>query len=223
MMRLGSLLLVTCVVSLSACGPDAATTPSDDTDEAGTTSLEESTSSTSSTASTAPDADSSSAGTTAGSSSTSDTVGSGTGPAEPLDPNPGESRYALVGETVTLDGSGSMGAVRYQWNFDDGSSPAEPSEEPVAQVTYETPGRYRPILTVFDAAGNVLSENVTITVTLEPTHAPNHSSSIALTADDTAVVVSPDSGEIVTIERRGDEFALGQRIAVCETRNRAAW
>lgn len=211
-------------VAAAACTPDTATLPASDT-ETGTQ--------TGSTGSSSGDDSSTTVITTTlwgstvepetstGSGSTADTAT--TDEPQPLDPDPGESRYALVGETVALDGSRSIGASLYQWNFDNGTPPTEPSEDPLAEISYDTPGRYRPILTVFDDAGNSLSENVTITATLEPTHAPNHASSIAMTADDTAVVVSPDSGEIVTITRRGDEFALGQRIAACETPRTAVW
>ncbi len=146
-----------------------------------------------------------------------------TGEPQPLVSVPGADRYAWVGETVVLDGAASTGAVRYQWALDDGSRPAEPSDDPSLQISWDVPGRYRPVLTVFDADGNTRSEDVTVTVTFEPTHAPEQSSTIDIDGSDRAVVVSPDSNELITVERTGDRFALGARVPTCTGPRTVAW
>ncbi len=111
----------------------------------------------------------------------------------------------------------------YQWTLDDGSRPGEPSAEPTLEISWDAPGRYRPVLTVFDADGNSLSEDVTITVTFEPTHEPEQSSTIDIDSSDRVVVVSPDSDELITVEREGDRFGLGVRVPTCARPRTTAW
>jgi PKD domain len=146
-----------------------------------------------------------------GSSGTGDTEG------EPLSAEPGESFYAFVGERVVLDGSASTGAVAYRWNLDDGSPAPEPGADPTAAVAYATPGRYRPVLTVYDAVGNALSASLTVTVTHVPTHAPRHASTVVRLSDDVRVaVVSPDSDELTIVGRNDEgEFTVQQRLPTC--------
>ncbi|MEM6295254.1 MAG: PKD domain-containing protein, partial [Myxococcota bacterium] len=207
---------VTALLLLAACGDDGAASGAEGTSSSG--AAESDATGVGTTSSSGGDVSTSEGGEAETGSSSSTT-----GPDAPLESIPGQARYALVGETVTLDGSASTGAVLYQWNFDDGSEPAPPSEDPVAVITYDTPGRYRPVLTVFDGSGNQLAEDVTITVTFEPTHTPRQSSTIAIDADDRAVVVSPDSDELTTVERRGEAFALGVRVPTCGRPRTVAW
>jgi len=136
---------------------------------------------------------------------------------EPLSAEPGESFYAFVGERVMLDGSASTGAVAYRWNLDDGSPEPEPGPEPTTSVVYATAGRYRPVLTVYDAVGNSLSASLTVTVTEVPSHVPRHASTVVRLADDVRVaVVSPDSDELAIV-RRTDEggFEVETRLPTC--------
>src|SRR5262245_9403286 len=77
----------------------------------------------------------------------------------------GDSRYALVGDQVTLDGSASTGATLYQWDFGNGASQSAPSDLATATMTYSAPGRYHAVLTVFNDAGERDSDGVTISVT----------------------------------------------------------
>ena len=153
---------------------------------------------------------------TTGGSGTSDDTGASTGPAGPLLPDPGEARYALVDAVVQLDGSQSTGAVMYQWDPGDGSGPAAKGESPVLAVSYAKPGRYKPILTVFDEQGGSLSAGVTITVTHPPSWVPRHSSSVVRVGGRVAVV-SPDSHEVMIAS--GDErgFAVERHVAVGKT------
>jgi len=194
-----------------ACGDDGPGSNDDDT-SGGTSTADDASSS-------GGPADSS------GSSSASDTVVDTTGDPSPLVPEPGEDRYALVGETVVLDGSASQGAALYQWTFDDGTPPTEPSAEPVAEVVYDSPGRKHPVLTVYDAEGQSLSAQVGVTVTFEPTHVPRQSGSIAVEpAGDRVAVVSPDSDEIAVFFRNvDDDFELFGRFATCDVPRTVAW
>jgi hypothetical protein len=137
---------------------------------------------------------------------------SSTGAPEELLPDPGEPRYALVGEAVVLDGSASTGAALYRWDPGDGSPAGEPSSSPVLAVSYAAPGRYKPILTVYDAMGGQLAASVTITVTDPPVWQPRHSSTVVRVGARVAVV-SPDSDEVMIAA--GDErgFTVERRLA----------
>ncbi len=209
--------IIAALILLGGCGDDAASveTEGGTSGEASAVTAASSSGSSSSTGS----SEASSTGTT----STTVADSSSTGGGQPLASIPGPDRYALVGDTVMLDGSMSTGAVLYQWTLDDGSRPAEPSDDPILEMSWEVPGRYRPVLTVFDADGNSRSEDVTITVTFEPTHAPAQSSTIDIDQRDRAVVVSPDSNELITVERSGDSFLLGVRTPTCSGPRTVAW
>lgn len=206
------------ILLVVACGDDAVSADTDAGTSSGGTTSSASGSSSDSSGTTDGGDDASSSGST----SAADTTGT-TGEPEPLEAIAGEDRYALVGDTVTLDGSASTGAVLYQWTLDDGSRPTEPSDDPTLEMSWDAPGRYRPVLTVFDADGNTRAEDVTITVTFEPTHEPEQSSTIDIDGDDRAVVVSQDSDELITVERSGDRFALGVRVPTCGRPRTVAW
>lgn len=154
--------------------------------------------------------------TGASEASTGETGEASTGPGGPLLPDPGAARYALVDAVVVLDGSLSTGAALYQWDPGDGSGPGPKGESPVLEVSYAKPGRYKPILTVFDGEGESLSAGVTITVTHPPSWAPRHSSSVVRVGARVAVV-SPDSHEVMIAS--GDErgFAVERHVAVAQT------
>lgn len=147
-----------------------------------------------------------------------------TGAPDPLTVDAGASRYALVGEEIVLDGSGSTGATSYRWFTDDGSSVPDAGPEPLAYVTYDAPGRYKPVLTVYDDEGNNLSAEITITVTFEPSHVPVQSGSIAVApGGDRFAVASPDADEIAIIVRDGDSFATMNYYPVCDDPRTLAW
>lgn len=193
------------LLALAACG-DAATTTAGET-----TSADETTStSTGSTPTTgAPEPGTSSTDESTGDASST----ASTGPSGPLMPDPGEPRYALVGEVVVLDGSKSSGAALYQWDPGDGGPPGEPTADPVREVSYAEPGRYKPILTVYDGMGQSLAASVTITATDPPVWAPRHSTSVTMIGERVAVV-SPDSDEVMIAAGDRQGFAVERRIAV---------
>ncbi|UJR82446.1 c-type cytochrome [Sandaracinus amylolyticus] len=137
----------------------------------------------------------------------------------------GASRYALVGEDVVLDGSGSTGAIRYQWSPGGGLATGPISEDPVLRVRYDVPGREQAVLTVWDASGRRRSASIVISVTRAATHVPRQSSSIAVVGEHLVAVVSPDSDELV-IARWSDDATLEvvRRASVCdEPRTLSPW
>ncbi|WP_049985945.1 PKD domain-containing protein [Halobellus rufus] len=76
-------------------------------------------------------------------------------PEEPVD----------VGETVTLDASGSTGEISsFAWSFGDGNS-SETNESSV-EHNYSSPGEYAVMLTVTDESGDSAQANATVLVEL---------------------------------------------------------
>ena len=61
----------------------------------------------------------------------------------PLIAEAGSPQSTFVGVEIILDGSESIGAVTYQWDFGDGNAQPEPVIEPQVQALYDAPGRYR--------------------------------------------------------------------------------
>jgi DNA-binding MarR family transcriptional regulator len=104
-------------------------------------------------------------------------VGSGTMVVRVLDLTPpvadaGEDRVVRVGEDVTLDASASSDndpafprGARYVWTFPEGELATLYGVAPA--VRFAEPGRYRIALAVEDAAGNVGTDEVLITVKAE--------------------------------------------------------
>lgn len=119
-----------------------------------------------------------------------------------LDAEAGPDQYAIVEEAVALDGSASTGAALYHWDFGDGTDSGEPSPDPTAEHVYATPGRYYPVLTVFDEMDGSLADNLTVSVTLEPTHQPRATSTVVTEiGGERVAVVSHDASELTVIER----------------------
>ncbi|MEA2700190.1 MAG: hypothetical protein QOI66_4461 [Myxococcales bacterium] len=138
---------------------------------------------------------------------------------------PGPARYALVGGDVVLDGSASVGAQRYQWYFGDGRGWAAPRPGAVDHVTYDQPGRYQAVLTVFDDAGNRTAAGVIISVTFPAVDVGSASSTLAAMPDGGAVVVSADADQLIVIGRdAGDVFSVVRRVDTCHRpRTVAVW
>ncbi len=128
----------------------------------------------------------------------------------------GPSRYALVGEEVRLDGSDSTGATRFQWHFGDGTGWDDPREESGAEHSYDTPGRYRAVLTVYDERGRQHSDSALFSVTREPRLEPRASSSMNRLPDGTVAVVSPDSDEVALIRTDEPGPRVVRRLETCE-------
>ncbi|NVB42152.1 hypothetical protein G6O69_30295 [Pseudenhygromyxa sp. WMMC2535] len=139
---------------------------------------------------------------------------------EALVADAGESRYVLIDEVFELDASASTGAALYHWNFGDGTAQDEPSADPVASHSYAAPGRYYPVLTVYDGQGGTLATNVTITATRAPVHQPRQAGSVAVQPElDRVAVLDRDAGALTLIQREGDadapSFTLIGRWSTC--------
>lgn len=147
----------------------------------------------------------------------------------PLMAAAGEARYALVGEVVVLDGSGSTGAAAYQWDPGNGDAPAPPSAEPTLEVSYDSPGRYRPTLTIFDAEGTTRRDDVVISVTERPSHTRRHSDTLTWLPENfvnqaTLAVVVPDNDTIVFITEGPEGWARTRTLETCDNpRSVTAW
>jgi PKD repeat protein len=79
--------------------------------------------------------------------------------------NPGGPYAALVGETITFDGTGSTDdgqIVQYDWVFGDGASAVDAGPNP--QHAYDAEGVYNVVLTVTDNDGNTNAEATTATI-----------------------------------------------------------
>ncbi|MFV8756436.1 PKD domain-containing protein [Nannocystaceae bacterium ST9] len=153
-------------------------------------------------------------------SDSSDTsIDTDTGEPAPLESIPGPDRYVIVEAEFELDASASTGAVLYQWNFADGTPPGEPGPDPIASHSYPEPGRYYPVLTVWDEQGNSLAASLTVTATHEPSFAPRPSSTIVALDPlgfEGAAVVSPDSDELTILGKRGEAFEVVDRFPTCD-------
>lgn len=139
----------------------------------------------------------------------------------------GPSLYALVGEPVVLDGSASLGAVAYSWFFGNGERWDVPRSTALATVVYDAPGRYRAVLTAYDAVGNRRSDDLLVTVTHPPSFTPRASGSVWRWTDadvERVAVVSTDGGTLTIVRRDAGAFSLERRIAVCDhPRSVADW
>ncbi|MCI0506598.1 MAG: PKD domain-containing protein [Gammaproteobacteria bacterium] len=79
--------------------------------------------------------------------------------------NPNGPYAALVGETITFDGSGSTDdgeIVRYDWSFGDGAVAMDAGPQP--QHTYNAEGVYNVVLTVTDNDGNTNAAGTIATI-----------------------------------------------------------
>lgn len=79
------------------------------------------------------------------------------------DANAGMDLYAIAGDTVSFDGSGSTDnhyIAEYKWDFGDENT----SDTAKATHTYSEAGTYTAVLTVKDSAGNSDSQSITVTV-----------------------------------------------------------
>jgi len=131
----------------------------------------------------------------------------------------GPDVFAVVGETVRLDASGSTGAVRYQWTFGDGTRWDAPRDTPLAEVVYTRPGRFSAVVQVSDANGRRRSASAVVTVTWPATFTPSASGTVTrIEGADRVAVVSPDSDELVLVDwDAAATFTVRARLATADT------
>jgi len=117
-----------------------------------------------------------------------------------------------VGEALTLDATGSVGAVSYAWSFGDGTS-AEASEEPSAVHTYDDVGHLVATVTVTAEDGRTATGAVGVTV-VYPLAAtpPRHASTIA-EADGFVFVVMRDFDLVAVIDAESREVV--EHLSTC--------
>jgi len=217
MRSLRALAFVCTALALAACGDDGAgTDPADVAVEATDTGVDSATDARDDATDAAQDAGADTAVDTAVDTSL-DTADAGADAPVVLAAEAGPSRYADVGSTVVLDASASTGAVQYVWDFGDGRDSGAPSADPIAEVAYDAPGRYRATLTAYGADGGTRTDVAVITVTAPPTFAPRASSPIQRQPDaERYAVVSEDSDELVVVEQTGlDAWSVTDRFDTC--------
>ncbi len=117
----------------------------------------------------------------------------------PLQPNAGGSLEAVVGQPVTLDGSGSQpasGITSYAWSFGDGNS----GTGETVQHTYASPGTYTATLTI---AGNGQTATAQAMVTVISKPAAGQGLTVSVTSGS-----SPLSGvSLAVITANGTRYA----------------
>ena len=120
--------------------------------------------------------------------------------------DPGRPYYAMIGEEITLDGSGSEdpdGEIEfYRWNFGDGSSEILAISP---KHTYYDPGTYTVTLTVVDNDGRSSTEQTTATISTTPI--TNY-----LPFADPGGPYSAEVGESITFNGTGSEDTDGTVI-----------
>lgn len=135
--------------------------------------------------------------------------------------NAGENITGLVGQTITLDGSASIDAVSFQWDFGNGQRWDMPKDQATAMVTYDQPGRYKAVLTVTDRNGKTRSDATVVTITKPATHQANDSAAMQLRYRDgqpTQLGVLSEDGATLSLIERTEEaqpFKLNTRKQVC--------
>ncbi|TNE48863.1 MAG: c-type cytochrome [Deltaproteobacteria bacterium] len=122
--------------------------------------------------------------------------------------------FAEVGKPVTMDAAGSEGAVSYKWSFGtEATKPVDATTSKV-EVTYTKAGRYRVFLEVFDAESNREFSSFSIAVVHPTVHQPRQSTTILRLEGaslERVAVVSPDSNEVMILERDKSVFKVLQR------------
>ncbi len=120
----------------------------------------------------------------------------------------GADASAQVGETLTLDGSGSVGEA-FAWDFGDGAT----ADGAVVEHAWSAPGSYAAVITVTGADGGWRSDTAVITVTAPPTAVVPVASATLARYGERIWVVNPEAGSLGGIR----DGALTLEVAVCDT------
>lgn len=189
------------LAALAGCGDDGASTTTTDTDTDA------------SDATAAPEVDAPLATDVDGFTDVAEPTSEEAGPTEPLAADAGPNVTAQIDAELTLDGSGSTGAVSWTWSLDDGRT----VEGEVITVAYAAAGVYQAVLTVRDAAGSKRTDAAVVTIVHPTVHTPSQSSTIArLPGDDLRIVAvdeDADALDWIALDADGATFAATHHVA----------
>ena len=146
----------------------------------------------------------------------------------------GPSQYALVNQEIRVDGSESIAAITYQWDFGNGEGQTVPSSDPIAMVSYAEPGRYQVTLTVTDQDGVIQRDQLVVTVTQPIRHQPAHSDTLVRlmpealgqaydNKDRYGVVVTDDQAIVIFGETEQGFEVLGRLETAQTPRTMTTW
>jgi hypothetical protein len=120
-----------------------------------------------------------------------------------------------VAETIRVTSEAEIDSV--EWQFGSRDVENATSDGPEVSVTYPRRGRYTLNAVVRFANGQSRTVSGRLTVIPETLWEQNHSSTIAVSANDLLVaVVSPDSDEVAVFSRREDTLTVLARHATCD-------
>lgn len=123
---------------------------------------------------------------------------------EPVAVIGGSNLRAIVGEPITLDGSGSQDAVSFRWDFGDGGG-TEPGVSPEAEYTYAAPGHYLLALEVLASDGRPDVSTTRVTVTWpRSTRRVTRANALDIDWDGDAVLVVATDYDAVAVVRTAD-------------------
>lgn len=163
-----------------------------------------------------PPGESASEGTNAGNEAIADSKdgGSSEGSASILKAMATVPAMGDVNQSLEFDASGSVGAVRYKWNFGSDSAQSDNATSEKVKVKYSKAGRYRVFLEVFDADDTKDVTSLSIAIVNPVKHQPRESTTIVRLEDgdtERIAVVSPDSNEVTILERKESSFSVLKR------------
>ena len=125
----------------------------------------------------------------------------------------GLPQRGFVGEQLRLDASGSEGALRYHWDFGDGTRTS--TEDSEVTHTWDEPGHYSLVLEVEGDQGRRDSTNLRVDILrLQDGVTPRRSGRIGLDASGLVYVAMPDFDQVVVLDP--DSSSPFRHLDVCD-------
>jgi DNA-binding beta-propeller fold protein YncE len=130
-----------------------------------------------------------------------------------LEANAGPPLWGIVGESLVLDGSASIGARVYHWDFGDDSSSS--GTESRVEHRWDEPGHYRAVLEVEDDAGRRASTALRVDVVRAPLDvSPQRSGRLAANLEQTLLFAAlPDFDAVAVLDVENETVA--GHLSVC--------